>query len=301
MDQQTLILPKKDTLNFQFKNLLSTIDKNSTSEVSPRGLDVKEQLMTNISINPFYPCADFKSREFNYKYFAGELAWYLLRDLETDFISNFSSFWKRLKNPDGTINSNYGSILFSKNEHVSGMAWVANSLRKDKYSRQAIAYIGGSRYQYEGNKDFVCTQYVLFYIRENKLNMKVQMRSNDIFYGLTYDAPWFSTVHQNLYLELLETYPDLELGTYHHFSDNTHFYHHHFDLAKQILKEKDSNTGPKLVLKNPLWYGHADGRTYLSLEAEQYLKWFDLRNNDFEDLSNEVFLEVLSIIYDIKI
>ncbi len=309
---------QKDALNFKFKELLKEINKNDVSEASPRGLKVKEKLMTNFSIDPLYPCVDFSSREFNYKYFAGELAWYLLRDKRTDFINNFSNFWKKLENPDGTVNSNYGSILLSKTDEIkansyslkdsiernlsiSQMAWICNTLRKDKYSRQAIAYIGGSKYQFEGNKDFVCTQYILFYIRNNELNMKVQMRSNDIFYGLTYDVPWFSTVHQNVYLELLETYPDLKLGKYHHFSDNTHFYSRHFEITDEILNEKSTNNGPKLVLKKPLWYSHRDGRTYLSLEAEKYMTWFHSRRGDFEDLTNKAYLEVLSLIYEIEI
>lgn len=309
---------QNDALNFKFKSLLDEINKNNISEASPRGLKVKEKLMTNFSIDPMYPCANFPSREFNYKYFAGELAWYLLRDSKTDFISNFSNFWKKLENPNGTVNSNYGNILLSKVDEIkanssslkdsiernlgtSQMAWVCNTLRKDKYSRQAIAYIGGTKYQFEGNKDFVCTQYILFYIRNNELSMKVQMRSNDIFYGLTYDAPWFSTVHQNVYLELLETYPDLKLGKYHHFSDNTHFYSRHFKLTDEILNEEFTSNGPKLTLKKPLWHSHLDGRSYLSLEAEKYLKWFHSRQGDFENISQETYIDALSLVYEIEL
>ena len=92
-------------------------------------------------------------------------------------------------------------------------------------------------FQFEGNKDFVCTMYANFFIRNNKLNMKLQMRSNDVFYGLTFDAPFFSFLHQSIYLILKDTMPDLELGTYYHYADNMHFYERHFELANNIIDQ----------------------------------------------------------------
>ena len=80
--------------------------------------------------------------------------------------------------------------------------------------------------------------YANFFIRNNALHMKIQMRSNDIFYGLTFDAPFFSFLQQSVYLKLKETYPDLELGMYYHYADNLHFYERHFDLASEIRFEE---------------------------------------------------------------
>jgi thymidylate synthase len=184
-------------------------------------------------VNPKQAFANFNSREFNWKYFAGELAWYLNKDTNIDYINQFSGFWKNITNP-GTneINSNYGSLLFGEQ-----LQWVVDSLKKDKNSRQAIAFLNQPKYQFEGNKDFVCTMYLNFSIRKNKLDMKVQMRSNDIFYGLTFDAPFFAFVQQHVYLWLKSTYPELELGTYHHYADNIHFYERHFELAETIRYE----------------------------------------------------------------
>ena len=272
-----------------------------TGTANPRGLKVKEALITGFAVNPEYTCIDFQARPFNWKYFAGEMAWYLLKSGDTTFINKFSSFWKNITNEDGTVNSNYGKILLTTNEDTktSQMAWVVNSLRKDKDSRQAIAYIGGKDYQYEGNKDFVCTQYVLFFIRNEQLHMKVQMRSNDIFYGLTYDAPWFGTVHQNVYLELKETYPELKMGQYFHFGDNTHFYERHFDIADAILQEPET-IGPKITLKEPLWHSYENGDTKLSAAARTYLEWFDTKLENIDTLKTEDFISALSNIFNIE-
>jgi len=220
------------TFSHQFQQIISDIKING--EVSkPRDLEVTELLYAGYQINPKEPFANFTSREFNWKYFAGELAWYLNKDTNIDYINKFSGFWKNITNP-GTneINSNYGSLLFGEQ-----LQWVVDSLKADKNTRQAIAFLNQPKYQFEGNKDFVCTMYLNFSIRHNKLDMKVQMRSNDIFYGLTFDSPFFAFVHQHVYLWLKSTYPELELGVYHHWADNIHFYERHFELAEKIVNE----------------------------------------------------------------
>lgn len=215
-----------------FKDIILDIE-NDGQISQPRDLKVKELAIDVREFDPRYTVANFRNRQFNYKYFAGELAWYLQRDRDINYISQFSGFWKGITNP-GTneINSNYGSLIFNEQ-----LEWVIESLKKDKNSRQAIAFLNQPKFQFEGNKDFVCTMYLNFFIRDNKLNMKVQMRSNDIFYGLTFDAPFFSFVYQHVLMALQTEYTDLGFGTYYHCADNIHFYERHFELADKIKQE----------------------------------------------------------------
>lgn len=220
---------------------------NNCDESAPRDLKVKEDLLTHLELDPRDCIADFKDRPFNFKYFAGELAWYLKKDRDVSYINNFSTFWKHITNP-GTneINSNYGALVFNEQ-----MEWAVENLRNDMNSRQAIMFFNRPDYQFEGNKDFVCTMYANFFIRDNRLNMKLQMRSNDVFYGLTFDAPFFSFLHQSVYLILKDTYPDLELGSYYHFADNMHFYERHFELADAII-ENGPGDKYRFVLKEKM-------------------------------------------------
>ena len=218
--------------NDTFKDIILQIEKDGTVE-QPRDLKVKELTVQQFAFDSSKPFADFENRAFNFKYFAGELVWYLNRDRNVKYISNFSKFWSHITNPyTNEINSNYGSLLFGEQ-----LEWVVKSLKLDKNTRQAIAFLNQPKFQFAGNKDFVCTMYLNFWIRDNKLNMKVQMRSNDIFYGLTFDAPFFAFVHQHVKLWLNEKYPELELGTYYHCADNVHFYERHFELANNIISE----------------------------------------------------------------
>jgi thymidylate synthase len=220
-----------------FKNIIHHIDETG-EESQPRDLKVKEAILSNFIIDPRAPIANFPQRKFNWKYLAGELAWYLKQDRDVGYIGAFSNFWSHITNPGSNeINSNYGSLVFNAKQ----FGWVVDSLVADKNSRQAIMFFNNPEFQFEGNKDFVCTMYANFFIRNGLLNMKIQMRSNDIFYGLTFDAPFFAFLQQSVFLKLKETYPDLELGMYYHFADNLHYYERHFELADQIKEEDEED------------------------------------------------------------
>tara|TARA_B110001450_G_scaffold215118_1_gene208147 strand:+ start:681 stop:1547 length:867 start_codon:yes stop_codon:yes gene_type:complete len=277
-----------------FQNIIKHIDESQANAdaADPRGLKVRESILSSFIIDPVTSIANFENRKFNWKYLAGELAWYLKKDRDVDFIGNFSGFWSTLTNPDSNeINSNYGSLVFNKEQ----FGWVIDSLVADKYSRQAIMFFNQPKFQFEENKDFVCTMYSNFFIRDNKLNMKVQMRSNDIFYGLTFDAPFFAFLMQSVHIKLLETYPDLELGQYYHFADNLHYYERHFDLAGKILEEEiDQKNESNFVLKNP-FIDYDGEKVFLTETGEEYCKdIYESIGEDRSTLNREEYKELLS-------
>ena len=81
-----------------------------------------------------------------------------------------------------------------------------------------------------------CTLTNQFFIRNNKLIGIVNMRSNDVFYGLTYDIVWFSLVMQSLYIDLIKYYPELELGEMHYNAASMHYYEDFYERVNNILK-----------------------------------------------------------------
>lgn len=277
-----------------FQELIQNIDTHGDLS-KPRDLEVKELLLANVRIDPTKPIANFEPRSFNWKYFAGEMAWYLHRDTNIDYINKFSGFWKGITNP-GTneINSNYGALVINDDQ----IGWVVDSLLADKNSRQAIMFFNQPKFQFEGNKDFVCTMYANFFIRSNRLHMKVQMRSNDVFYGLTFDAPFFSFLMQSVYLILKknEKYSDLTLGTYHHFADNIHYYERHFELADKIknidpitLQDNGSDT---LILKKPL-FDYINGAVSLTDDGVEFIARIDetegAKGIDYKNILSDYF------------
>jgi thymidylate synthase len=277
----------------QFTGIINKIN-DSGSESQPRNLKVRELIYGQFNVDSTQPFASFKDRAFNWKYFAGEVAWYLKKDNDIDYINKFSNFWKGITNPNSnTINSNYGSLLFGPQ-----LKWCLDSLKADDNTRQAIAFLNQPKFQFEGNKDFVCTMYLNFFIRDNKLNMKVQMRSNDIFYGLTFDAPFFAVVHQHMLLWLKETYPTLELGTYTHFADNIHYYERHFELSEQILTNGLSDNQYTMNIEQPLFTLEDNGIKY----TEAGLSFISVVDSfsEHENAKSKTYLEILSKYLNVK-
>lgn len=272
-----------------FINIINHIN-NEGEESQPRDLKVKEAILTNFIIDPRQPIANFPQRKFNWKYLAGELAWYLKQDRDVDYIGAFSNFWSHITNPNSNeINSNYGSLVFNKKQ----FGWVIDSLVADKNSRQAIMFFNNPKFQFEGNKDFVCTMYANFFIRHNKLHMKVQMRSNDIFYGLTFDAPFFAFLQQSVFLKLQETYPDLELGMYYHYADNLHFYERHFELAEQIKQENITEESESLFMLKEPFLNYDGDKVFLTDTAIAFIKEIDASINDVEIGTKEDYKAIL--------
>lgn len=303
-------------INVQVFQLLEDLEVAGQTS-NPRGFTCKEADLATLEIDPLYPLMDFESRKFNWRYFAGELAWYLQKTNKIEFINNFSSFWKDIC-PNGICNSNYGHILLGPHPStveppsfdeqgnvifengVNQMEWVYNSLVKDKDSRQAVAFLSSPYYQRnDGTKDFVCTLYLRFWIRKDTLHMKVQMRSNDIFFGLTYDAPWFSTLHQSMYLNLKKIYPELKMGIYYHCADNIHYYDRHFEAAEKIL-DTNLEDSIQLKLKEPI-FEFENGKIKLSDSAIKYQNFIeDMVNSGNLPKEKEFWKEILKQIYDIQ-
>lgn len=143
-------------------------------------------------------------------------------------------------NKNAVVNSAYGDLIFrKKNEHdYSQYHWAFDSLVKDKDSRQAIMHFNLPEHQYEGNKDFVCTLSGMFYIRENKLYLTINMRSNDAILGTPTDVAFFCTLQRHMLYHLKPFYPELELGSYKHKVHSMHVYERHFELIEKMLNEK---------------------------------------------------------------
>jgi thymidylate synthase len=73
--------------------------------------------------------------------------------------------------------------------------------------------------------------------REGRLHLIVQMRSNDVVWGLPYDIFLFTMLQEMLALRL-----GLGLGVYIHSVGSLHLYEKHFKLAENVLSDPPPNT-----------------------------------------------------------
>ena len=255
------------TLNASFKECLSELLEYGV-ETKPRGEKVKE--IINYSIvtdDPRNRVITFAERKTSMKYLLGEFIWYLSGSPNVQDINMYSKFWEAIAKEDGTVNSNYGTRIFGHSKLYPFNQWnkAKELLHKDKDSRQAIIRINHADDYTYANHDVPCTLTLQFFIRNNALQLVVNMRSNDIWRGYCNDQFQFTMLQELMMLELREFYPDLQLGKYYHNAASMHIYEMHFEQAKKILTaesiqefymppmEIDKDTIPNLIGFEKSW------------------------------------------------
>lgn len=163
-------------------------------------------------------------------------------------MGKLSKIWDKIKNPDGTINSNYGLMIYHIYDAYNAVhdpgakplnqwEWAVQRLKKYDKSCQAILHFNRPMHQWENNLDQPCTVFVQFIIRENKLHMTGYMRSNDLVYGTPYNISYFIKLMYRMCNELKDTYPDLTIGHYTHNATSLHIYKKHENMVKKMLKK----------------------------------------------------------------
>ena len=261
-----------------YENSLKDLYSDPEYTSSPRGLEIKETTGVSLEIlNPISSLYSNERRGSQSKYIAAELVWYFLGRRDVSFISKFASFWKNIQNEDGTVNSSYGHLLFkSRNRYgFNQYEWALKSLKEDIDSRQAIMHFNLPKHQYSGNKDFVCTMYGIWQIRENKLNLTIHMRSNDAILGTPTDIAFFTVLQQQALSHLKHTYPTLELGKYTHVVDSYHIYERNFNLVKEMLDHKFDPISLPVLNKNLI---QSNGKSVSDLKI--IAEYLELKSND---------------------
>lgn len=240
-----------------YMNLIEELIDGHDYEIAPRGMKINEIVNASIIVNPRDCHIDFSKtkaperQEAYDKYCKAELEWYLSGN--TLASSAPSKFWNQLADQSGHITSNYGYMMLhdklyprsgadsaqfgSDDGHETAIDRIVSTLTKDPDSRQAIAHYNQPRHCYPENKDFPCTVYSQFFIRDNTLTMTTYQRSCDIIKGFSYDVPWNCFFMNIVFSKLQETMPGLVLGSFTHVIGSLHLYQKDLDLAKRIKQQ----------------------------------------------------------------
>tara|TARA_R100001086_G_scaffold199785_2_gene115974 strand:- start:1029 stop:1700 length:672 start_codon:yes stop_codon:yes gene_type:complete len=156
-----------------------------------------------------------KERKWKKDYAELEWRWYESGNSSAVEIAKHAKIWYKCMDVQGNVNSNYGCHW----QEGDQLGYVIRELKKDKNSRRASISIYNAKKRYNWENDTPCTYAINFHIHEDKLNMSVMMRSNDLWYGFCNDQYCFSKLLMLVAHEL-----SCEIGTYYHFVNNIHLY-----------------------------------------------------------------------------
>ncbi len=217
-------------LNEAFVKGLALLKENG-KYVNSRGFKAKESLFVSFEIkDPTQLAVEVPARKFNENYAILEWLWYLNADPAVFNIGKFATIWNDIADDRLEVESNYGVYLKTQ------WYWVIDELIRDPDSRRATIVINQPTHKNKNPKDYPCTQYIHFFIRENKLHLQVSMRSNDAVFGFCNDVFTFGLFQQLMKNELNGRGLNVELGKYYHSAGSFHVYERHYNMMNKICK-----------------------------------------------------------------
>ena len=205
-----------------FNNANSAFD-HYKSQILTHGIDFDNtKALFNVGFtieDPMDNHIDCEQRNWKRDYAEAEWQWYLSGDRNIkklgEIYGKVPEIWKRMADKNGNVNSNYGWQW----QRGGQLDEVVSLLKDNPKTRQAAISIYDCKEYPMYDYDTPCTYAVQFTIVDNKLNMCVTMRSNDLWYGFCNDQYCFSRL-QLMIADKLE----IRLGTYFHFAHNLHLY-----------------------------------------------------------------------------
>lgn len=214
---------------------------------SPRGLGIREVINYTFSVEnptdePIVTASESRNSVLA-SYYTKERELYDSCTNQVEDFAKASKFWSKIANPDGTINSAYGYLIWKKrslggpfnSELITPWEWALRSLVNDHDTRQAVLRFSLPEHQWAGNKDQVCTMHGQFFIREKKLLFTVVMRSCDLVKGLVYDLPWFCRIQIRMLNQLQEAGIDVELGPFSYIGHSLHIYDRDVPVVREMI------------------------------------------------------------------
>lgn len=164
-----------------------------------------------------------------------------LNDFSDDELFMRGGYGPRLRHFNGSNNDyKINNHFITQGQDIDQFLFVSKCFERDPETRQAVINIGdptkdcfeNDNTTIKQTKDFPCTR-MLHFIKDasnNKLNLIVTMRSNDLIWGASGVNIFNFTFMQEYFASIL----GLKLGSYYHTAHNMHFYEEKKNLVERI-------------------------------------------------------------------
>jgi thymidylate synthase len=165
---------------------------------------------------------------------------------DVEFISYYIADYRQYADGD-VVFGGYGPRLLNW-RGLNQLENITAILKKRPDSRKAVIQLFDAGDIVVEHNDVPCTCTLQFMIREDALQLFVNMRSNDVFLGLPHDVFCFTMLQ-----EIVARALSVEIGTYKHAVGSLHLYERDKDAAQQFLDEGWQSTiaMPAMPAGNP--------------------------------------------------
>ena len=168
-------------------------------------------------------------------YAMSELLWYVNREQSVERLVEYAPQYKNFAEADGNAYGAYGHRIGHNVPGRDQLDLVVHTLRSQPSSRQCVVSLWRPddlvhAYTLD-KKDLPCTLTWQFILRSNGLHMIANMRSNDAWLGLPYDA-YVNTCFMGMIAQEL----GVPMLTYTHQAGSMHLYDKNLEAAEESLR-----------------------------------------------------------------
>jgi thymidylate synthase len=222
-------MDKRD-INLDYMLKLGFLDREFDFKCSPRHLNIKELMNDGFIVDMEKPIIVLPERKLNYNFMTGEAWWILDGRNDVKSLKKYMGVIERYSDDGIRFFGAYGPKI------VDQLSYCIKTLVNDRDSRQACLTIWRQNPPY--SKDIPCTLSLQFFLRENRLYTIANMRSQDIWLGLPYDAFNFSAISFFMCLSLrnILKQPTLKLGELYINAASRHIYETNYVEARKVSK-----------------------------------------------------------------
>lgn len=228
---------KHDTIDDILHHCIKkVIDSGLYIQHSSKGPNYEISPSLIILTNPLARISLSKKRGKSFSPF-GELLWYLNASDELNFIKYYIPDYRKCSDNGVELFGAYGPRIFNPRLENNQFQNCYEKLKKKPDTKHAIIQILRSEDLFSETKDLPCTISLQFLIRNKKLFLHVNMRSNDALFGLSHDLFCFTYLQEIMARKL-----NIGLGEYYHYTSSLHLYEDKLDDAQAYLKEGFQST-----------------------------------------------------------
>lgn len=230
-------------------------------------------------LNPGHQFLFLRGRKYNPFFAIAESAWMLSGKNTLSEMTNILTGYASYSDDQESLNGAYGFRMKSQ-FGVDQIEKCVSILKRDSLSRRAVITLyDPSDLDRQDSSDIPCNTTLFLKIRENKLDISVINRSNDLFLGVPYNVFAFGVIHKYIASRL-----DVSVGVQRHFTDSLHLYEKDIPAVKKIVEKNDSGE----ILRWISCYNLSD-----SFFGELFREPDEMSKFDMSEVTSEYFKRII--------
>ncbi|MFX4177484.1 thymidylate synthase [Aliarcobacter butzleri] len=280
-----MIFITEDSFNILYYKLLELSYYKNIQESNSRVGEVRDlgKVVYQIKNDSFRLCF-FKDRNINPFFALTEFSWIIEGSDLVEPLQYFIKDYDKFSDDNVTLNGAYGFRIL-KYFNSNQLEKAISELNENRESRRVVLTMYSPNDLNKTSKDIPCNTTIYLKIKDNKLDITILNRSNDLYLGVPYNV----FVFYLLQLYIAEKI-NSDIGTQTHFTDSLHVYTKDLGKVEEIINN-NSLEEIEYIENNIRKF---DISQYISENHKKILE------KDYCNLNLDIFKKIFKIIENIK-